>query len=344
VIRDAAVAAGAAAIFFFVAPLSAQSLRSDLSAGPELLLFEANDASEGSLAARATGGLVWTTRPGSAVRLVVEPRAGLRFLSFEDRNSAELIADLMASLGSARRGRLSWQLGLRGKVRGISDPPELPVYLEPGRGEGWADAVLGTLVGAGFYIEGRGSAGLIRYTPDEWQVLDRNGVLGALSLSHALGPGVARFTLAAGSEDYIDRLAYERQDGRWGLRIDWATSETVFLQLEAGLGWNYSNILGYDYHSQRLAILLSAPLGEASLQLYAGAAFKTYTDPGSPDNRVAPSDRDTGSFVILQATRPLGSTTTLHLRADWSRSETGFRDLYYQRLGFSALFSFRPRV
>jgi hypothetical protein len=339
--RAAATAAGVVAVFLFAAPLPAQSLRSDLSAGPELLFFEANSVSEGSFAARASGGLFWTTRSTSIV-FAVEPRAGLRFLSFEEHTSSELIADLVASLGSnPRAGRLRWQVGVRGKLRDLSDPPQLPVYLEPGRGEGWADAVVGLPVGAGFTVEARGSAGLVRYTPAEWRVLDRKGALGALSVNHALGPGVARFTVAVGGEEYTDPLSFNREDSRWGLRLDWATAETVFLQLEGGLAWGYSNIAGFDYRSQRAALLLSAPLGSSSVQVYSGIAFKKYTDPGPPDALVAPSDRDTGSFVIVQATQPLGSSTGLHLRGEWSRSETGFRDQYFQRLGFSALFSFR---
>jgi hypothetical protein len=339
--RAAAIAAGVVATFTFGAPLPAQSLRSDLSAGPELLFFEANDVSEGSFAARASGGFFWTTR-SSSVAFAVEPRVGLRFLTFEEHLSSELIADLMASLGSAARGgRLRWQVGVRGKLRDLTDPPQLPVYLEPGRGEGWADAVVGLPVGLGFSVEARGSAGLVRYTPEEWRVLDRNGALGALSVNHTLGPGVARLTVAVAGEEYTDPLAFNREDSRWGLRFDWATAETIFMQLEGGLSWGYSNIAGFDYRSQRAALLLSAPVGSASAQVYAGIAFKKYTDPGPPDALVAPSDRDTGSFVIVQATRPLGANTGLHLRGEWSRSETGFRNQYFQRLGFSALFSFR---
>lgn len=339
--RAAATAAGVVAAFAFATPLNAQSLRSDLSAGPELLFFEANSATEGSFAARASGGLFWTTRSKSVV-FAVEPRAGLRFLTFEENTSSELIADLMATLASSpRRGGLRWQVGVRGKARDLTDPPELPVYLEPGRGEGWADALIGLPVGGGWTVEARGSAGLVRYTPAEWRVLDRNGALGALSVNHALGPGVARFTVAVGGEEYTDPLAFEREDSRWGLRADWATAEPIFLQLEGGLSWGYSNIAGFDYRSQRAALLLSAPVGSASAQVYAGVAFKKYTDPGPPDALVAPSDRDTGSFIIIQATRPLGSNTSLHLRGEWSRSETGFRNQYFQRLGFSALFSLR---
>jgi hypothetical protein len=341
--RAAAPAAGVLAAFFFVAPLPAQSLSSDVSAGPEFLVFQANDVTEGSFAARASGGLLWTTRSNSLV-LAVEPRAGLRFLSFEEHASSELIADLLASLGSVPRGQgLRWQVGLRGKARDLSDPPRLPAYLEPGRGEGWADAVVGLHAGAGWMIEARGSAGFVRYSPKQWRVLDRNSALGALSINHALGPGVARFTVAVGGEDYTDPLSFSREDSRWGLRFDWATSQTIFLQLEGGLAWSYSNIAGFDYRSQRAALLLSAPLGGASVQVYAGIAFKNYTDPGSPGARVAPSDRDNGSFVIVQATQPVGSTTSVHLRAEWSRSETGFRNQYFRRLGFSALFSLRPR-
>jgi hypothetical protein len=339
--RAAAIAAGVVATFAFAAPLPAQSLRSDLSAGPELLFFEANSATEGTFAARASGGLIWTSR-SSAVAFAVEPRAGLRFLTFEEHTSTELIADLVASLAAApRAGRLRWQVGVRGKLRDLTDPPELPVYLEPGRGEGWADGVVGLPVGRGWTVEARGSAGLVRYTPAEWRVLDRNGALGALSVNHALGPGVARFTVAVGGEQYTDPLAFNREDSRWGLRADWATAETIFLQLEGGLSWGYSNIAGFDYRSQRAALLLSAPVGSASAQVYAGIAFKKYTDPGPPDALVAPSDRDTGSFIIIQATRPLGSNTSLHLRGEWSRAETGFRNQYFQRLGVSALFSFR---
>jgi hypothetical protein len=31
----------------------------------------------------------------------------------------------------------------------------------------------------------------------------------------------------------------------------------------------------------------------------------------------------------------------IRLRGEWSRSETGFRDVFFQRLGFTALYSIR---
>ena len=57
--------------------------------------------------------------------------------------------------------------------------------------------------------------------------------------------------------------------------------------------------------------------------------------------RVAPSDQDTGSLVVLQLTRPLASGNVVRLRGEWSRSETGFRNVFFQRLGFTALYSIR---
>jgi hypothetical protein len=331
-----AAAAACAVALLFAAPLPAQSLRHDLSAGPEVLLFEANDSTEGSVGARASGGLVWLSKPGGSLSLVIEPRGGVRVISFEGRTTAELIADARVTLG------LRWQVYGQGKLRDLSDPPPLPAYLEPGRAEGWGGAIVSTPVIGRWMIEARASAGLVRYTPNEWRVLDRDAALGALSINHPVGPGVARLTLAGGGERYGDLWAFGREDWRWGVRFDWATSKTIFLQLEGGLAWNYSNIPGYDYRSGRLGLLMSAPLGIASAQVYGGLALKTYTDQGRPGARIAPSDRDTGSFIIVQATRSLSSTTSLHLRGEWSQSETGFRNLYYQRLGFSALFSFRP--
>jgi hypothetical protein len=339
-----ALAAASLAALFFSAPLAAQSLRCDLRAGPEVILFQSGGLSEHAMAARASGGLVLAARPSERLALTVQPRAGLRVFAFDTLTSTEVVADVATSLGSAGRGRLRWQVYVQGKLRDLSDAPALPAYLEPGRAEGWAGAVVSAAVGGGWVLEARGSAGLVRYTPAEWEVLDRNVTLGALGLVHAIGPGTARLTLAAGGEGYseaVEPTGLERDDTRWGLRVDWATRGAIVLQLETGFAWSSSNRVGFDYRSRRFGLLLSTSLGRGSAQLYAAYAAKTYTELGPPDARVSPSDRDTGSFVVVQTTHPLGESISVHVRGEWSRSETGFRDQYFQRLGLSALLSFR---
>jgi hypothetical protein len=343
VIRVALAAASLAALSS-AAPLAAQALRYDVRAGPEVILFESGGLSEQAVAARASGGLVLGVRPSERLTLTVQPRVGLRVFAFDTLTSTEVVADVATSLGSASRGRLRWQVYVQGKLRDLSNPPALPAYLEPGRAEGWAGALVSAVVGGGWAVEARGSAGLVRYRPDEWQVLDRNVALGSLGLAHAVGPGIARVTVALGGDGYSEPLQptdSERDDTRWGLRLDWGMRGAIVLQLESGFAWSSSNYDGFDYRSRRFGLLLSTSLGRGSAQVYAAYAAKTYTELGPPDARVAPSDRDTGSFVVVQTTHPLSESLSVHVRGDWSRSETGFRNQYFQRLGLSAFLSLR---
>ncbi len=336
-------AAGSAAVFFLAgAPSHSQVVRHDVMVGPEFLFFQDDFSSEGSVAGRASGGLSWRSRVGRQLALTFEPRAGVRVLDFADRTSTEVVLDAAAILASSSPNRsLSWQVEFAPKLRAVSDPPDLPAYLDPGRAELWTSASFAASVAPGWELEARGSGGVVRYSPDEWQVLDRSGYQGSLALLHALGPGLARVTLAGGGEAYVERGLVDRDDTSWSVQAQWVTGEPIFIQLDAGFAWNGSSRDGFDYRSSRAAILISAPLGRGSAQLYSAVAAKTYTNPGPPGARVAPSDRDTGSFVIAQVTQPLGASTNLHLRGEWSRSESGFRDLYFQRFGFSALLSFR---
>ena len=115
----------------------------------------------------------------------------------------------------------------------------------------------------------------------------------------------------------------------------------MVLRLSVRMAWNDSRLPAYDYRSGRAAVVLSAPWGRNSILGYGAFAHKSYSNPGPVDGRVAPSDQDTGSIVALQFTRPLDATHALTLRAEWSRSETGFRNDFYQRFGTSIQMTFR---
>jgi hypothetical protein len=321
-------------------PASAQELSHDFLVGPEVLFFEAGPASDLSVAARASGHLVWTPPPDDVAGFIIEPRAGLRVLTFEDRTSTEFIAELREGIFSlVRGGGVRWHLSAEQKFRTLSDQPELPAFLGPGRFEGWLTGKVTVPVVKRWELEARGDAGLVRYGPEDWEVLDRNAALGLLTLGHPLWVGVARLSGGLGVEDYRDITALAREDVRWDLRGEWVTGEPIYIQLESGLAWNRSTRAGYDYWSWRAALLLSLPVGSGSAQVYAAVASKTYRITGPPDALVAPSDRDTGSFVIVQAVQPIHRHANLHLRGELSSSETGFRNEYFQRIGFSTLVS-----
>jgi hypothetical protein len=150
-----------------------------------------------------------------------------------------------------------------------------------------------------------------------------------------------RFSAATGVSGFVDEGALDRNDTRTELRFDWTASGALLVQVSGGVAWNSSSLPGFDFNSQRGALMLSLPLGSGSAQLYAAFARKSYENPGSSESRVAPSDQDTGSLVVLQLTRPLASGNVVRLRGEWSRSETGFRNVFFQRLGFTVLYSIR---
>lgn len=339
--RFAATTTSLVALLAGVVSAPAQELTHDLLVGPEILFFDAGAADDLSVAARASGHLQWSPPPDDAAAFILEPRAGLRVLSFDERSSTEFVAELRESLFSIARGRrVRWYLNAQQKLRVLSDQPELPAFLEPGRFEALLGGGMSVPVVARWELEARADAGLVRYRPAAWEVLDRNVAAALIGLSHPLWMGTIRILGGTGIEEYRDVSAQGREDTRWDLRGEWVSSEPIFVQLEGGMVWNSSNRPGFEYRTWRAGLLLSLPLGSGSLQLYSALASKTYTNPGPDGALVAPSDRDTGSFVILQTVQPLGSRTNLHLRTELSSSETGFRDQYFKRVGFSVLVSF----
>jgi hypothetical protein len=87
--------------------------------------------------------------------------------------------------------------------------------------------------------------------------------------------------------------------------------------------------------------VLSAPWGRGSIQGYGAFAHQEYLNPGPEDARIAPSDQDSGAVLSLQYTRPLDAAHLLLVRSGWSRSQTGFRDDFYERFGISVHLAFR---
>jgi hypothetical protein len=88
-------------------------------------------------------------------------------------------------------------------------------------------------------------------------------------------------------------------------------------------------------------VVLSAPWADGSVQGHGALAYQSYRDPGPENAWETPSDQDTGSTLALQYARPLAGTRTLALRAEWSRSESGFRSDFHHRLGASVQLTFR---
>jgi hypothetical protein len=279
------------------------------------------------------------------MRLIVEPSLGGRAVRADPTTAAEVAGEVRETVaGTAGDGRLRWQVMSWQKGRFLSDPLPLPGYLEPGRVEVGLASRMAIPVGGGWDVAAGSGGDLVRYRREEWKVLDRHGLNGSVGAAWHGVSGSGRIAVIGSYHTFPGSgLVWEprREDVRLGLEADGSLEGSVVARVSAGLSWNDSRLPAYDYRSARAAVVLSAPWGSGSVQGYGALARQVYQNPGPEEARVAPSDQDTGSMVAVQFARPLTDSRTLVLRADWSRSESGFRSDFYHRLGTSVQLTFR---
>ncbi len=289
------------------------------------------------------GSTLFLTRAvGTSTQLAVEPWVGARSVHLNPGSSAEVAAEFRETLtGATSAGRLRWQATSWQKGRFLSDPLPLPAYLEPGRREGGVAGRLVVSLRAPWAVEVGGGGDVVRYGPEDWSALDRQGVQGSVALARHEPSSSARVSLLASRHGFSHAGDSSRVDTRIGLGADGSLDGKVVVRLSAGVAWNDSRVSAYDFRSGRAAVVVSAPLGRGSVQGYGAFTHQSYLNPGSWDRRSAPSDEDTGTLLAVQVTRPMGADRALTWRAEWARSKTGFGNESYQRFGTSVQVAFR---
>jgi hypothetical protein len=293
------------------------------------------------------GTSLFLSRPlGSGSLLTVEPSFGGRTVRVDPTTATEVAGEVRESLaGAPGVGGLRWQVLSWQKGRFLSDPLPLPGYLEPGRVEGGLASRLAVPLRGRWDLVLVGGGDVVRYAPHDWKVLDRQGLNASLGVARHGESGSGRLSLL-GSRHAFPRPGFpwdRREDTRVGVEADGSFEGRLVARVTAGLAWNDSRLPRYDFRSARAALVLSAPWGSGFIQAYAALAHQTYLNPGPEGARVAPSDHDTGSVLAAQLNRPLGASRALILRAEWSRSESGFRNDFYHRFGTSIQMTFRDR-
>ena len=290
--------------------------------------------------ARAVGRF---DRPVGSANLTVEPSLGSRALRAAGGTVAEVAAEAREAVAGTS-GWGEWRITAWQKGRFLSAPLTPPGYLEPGRVEGGVRARLAVpLAGWEVMVEGGGDA--VRYAPEDWTVLNRQGVsasTGVVWRSALRSLGVSVGGSRHGFPD-TGTLDQRRADSRATVDLDAAIEGAVVVRFSAGATWNRSRLPAYDFRSAKAALVVSAPWGGGSVQGYGAVAHQVYGNPGTEDHRVAPSDHDAGSIVTVQYTRPLAPDRALMVRVGWSRSRTGYRTDFYHRLGLGVHLGFRGR-
>jgi len=310
--------------------------------GAGFMIFRGQGGGRAGLGLKAGSTLLFSRSLGQNVQLTVEPWVGARSVQLEFGSSTELAGEVRETLlGSARGGQLLWQVTSWQKGRFLSDPLPLPAYLDPGRKEGGLAGRFILPIHSQWEAELGGGGDMVRYGPDEWKVLDRQGVTASAAVARRGESHSARLSLTGARQGFSGDGELRREDTRMGVGADWSMEGRTVLRMSAGLAWNDSRLPAYDFRSARLAAVVATPWGTGTIQGYGALTHQTYLNPGPEDDRVAPSDQDRGSILALQFTRPLSGTRALMLRAEWSRAETGFRNDFYQRFGTSLQFTFR---
>jgi len=319
------------------------SVTREMTLGVTLMTFKGEG--NGRMGLRLSGGssVLFSSIIGGGMQLTVEPWLGGRAVQLgPSSTSAEVAGEVRESLlGAMGGGKVSWQVTAWQKGRFLSDPLPLPAYLEPGRKEGGLASRAAVFLHPQWAVELGGGGNIIRFGPEEWKSLDGQGINAQAALVRNWVSGSARLSAMTSRRGFSLEGDARREDTLMGVGADWSLEGRALVRLTAAVAWNDSRLQAYDYRSERATVVLALPWRGGSILAYGALSHRTYMNPGSEDVRVAPSDQDTGSILVFQLTRPADKTHVVTFRAEWSRTNTGFRNDFYQRLGISAQLGFR---
>ncbi|MFC1662082.1 hypothetical protein ACFL3S_11645 [Gemmatimonadota bacterium] len=251
------------------------------------------------------------------------------------------------AIGSASDLRI--QLGATG--RQVDDRPPMPLFIQPGYGS--LDGALGLQFRPVFGVrtDARILGEFSRYqtgqlTP-QLGLLDRD-VLGA-EVGAALARWLAiRFHAGFRIIDYPNQGTFDpgdpvRRDRMLSFGATWALQYPLVAQVGVEGIRNRSNSRRPEYNAVRLRSVVSAPLPlDLSMNLFAVLTTKSYLEELEVARLVPGEEADNASVVYLELARPVQVNLDGAIRFGWTRAESDFGDDYFERLGVTVLFHYRP--
>jgi hypothetical protein len=254
-------------------------------------------------------------------------------------------------------GNLTVHASYRG--RSVEDRPPMPLFLQPGYG-------------------GVGASGAFQFVPIQNVAFD---VQLDLERTNYSAPRLLPFLdLLDRKSQGVEVGALTRGEGDWSVRFYSGFRSTHYEQqvsdptptfrrdrtVNVGALWNLSTLDGdaalrqasigvegtvnrsnslrpqYDALSVTGDAYVELPWWSLSTGLTSLLTWKAYVHQTQFARLVPGEEADNASVVHLDLIRPLASNLNATLRFGWTRAETDIGNSYYNRVGTSLLFNFRP--
>lgn len=144
-------------------------------------------------------------------------------------------------------------------------------------------------------------------------------------------------------QDTFDSDDPFRRDRTFSAGATWSYRGGILGQLGAEGRANRSNSMRPEYNSLTVQGLLSAPApGNAVVTAFGALTLKSYLEP-TPFARLIPGEEaNNSSLAYVSMGRALARNLDGTVRVGWTRAETEIGDNYFQRVGLSVLFHYRP--
>jgi hypothetical protein len=279
-------------------------------------------------------------RQSAATGFVVRDYAPREWVGSTGARYTELLASF---------GRIAVVGSLRG--RAVEDRPPMPLFLQPGYliatgGVGFMTRSFDGLVFDAFVDAEAADYTALEFIP-QLDLLDRTGAAmelgvrwGATSLFRLSG-GV-RWT-EYGKQGSFDPGDPFRRDRTTRLGLEWMHEGTIVAEIGLDGTVNRSNSRRPEYDALSLRALVQAPLpGDLTMSIYGVVTGKSYLSETAFARLVPGEEADNASIAYVEVARPFASNLDGAFRLGWTRAETDIGNAYYQRLGGSLRFNYRP--
>ena len=246
-------------------------------------------------------------------------------------------------------GELWFFGGLGG--RQVEDRPPMPLFIQPGYGtlDGRVRLQLYPIDGVSYDAQLFGEAAEYGTTnlTRQLALLDRKQLGVELGATWGSDWTIRAYTGFRASE-YKNQGTFDpsdplRHDKTLNLGATWTLRSAILAQVGIEGALNRSNSSRPEYNALNVRALVSVPLPqEFSLNFFADLTAKRYLIKTEFAQLVPGEEAENASVVYVEASRPLLLNLDGAVRLGWTRAETDIGNSYFERLGASFLFRYRP--